>query len=149
MDIIAKLALDEAARQEIGSSHVIISKLMHAFLRPDDDVNSSENNGPPLRMAAGEALANLTIRSADNCWAILLAEAEPEHNLIESLKNMLDNECYICVAANLLHNLCANSGDMLVELGNHHLESSVRKVNLSIPTYIKEKSSFFLPLGYH
>jgi hypothetical protein len=134
MDIIAKLALDEAARQEIGSSQAIIGKLMRAFLRPDDDANSSENNGLPLRMAAGEALANFTIMSTDNCWAIFLAEVEAEHNLVVNLVDMLDNEYYICVAANLLHNLCANSGDKLVELGKQHLESVVRKVSLSIHT---------------
>jgi hypothetical protein len=134
MDILAKLALDEAARQEIGSSQAIIGKLMRAFLRPDDDANSSENNGLPLRMVAGEALANFTIMSTDNCWAIFLAEVEAEHNLVVNLVDMLDNEYYICVAANLLHNLCANSGDKLVELGKQHLESAVRKVSLSIPT---------------
>jgi hypothetical protein len=130
MDIIAKLALDEAARQEIGSSQAIIGKLMRAFLRPDNNVNSSENNCSPLRIAAGEALANLTIMSTDNCWAILFVEVEPGHNLIENLINMLDNEYYMCVAANLLHNLCANSGDKLVELGNQHLEFATRKVSL-------------------
>ncbi|CAL5008585.1 unnamed protein product [Urochloa decumbens] len=126
IDIIAKLALDEAARQDIGCTQSIIHKLIHAFLRPDD-VNSSSNNDSSLQMTAGEALVNLTIMSTDNCWAILTVE--PGHNLIENLTSMLENECYRCVAANLLHNLCANSRDKLVDLGaNVHLESALTKV---------------------
>ncbi|CAL5008586.1 unnamed protein product [Urochloa decumbens] len=126
IDIIAKLALDEAARQDIGNTQSIIHKLMHAFVKPDD-VNSSSNNDNSLQMTAGEALVNLTIMSTDNCWAILTVE--PGHNLIENLTSMLENECYRCVAANLLHNLCANSRDKLVDLGaNVHLKSALTKV---------------------
>ncbi|CAL5009984.1 unnamed protein product [Urochloa decumbens] len=125
IDIIAKLALDEAPRQDIGSTQSIIRKLMHAFFRPDD-VNSSSNNDNSLQMTAGEALVNLTIMSTDNCWAILTVQ--PGHNLIENLSSMLENE-YGCIAANLLHNLCANSRDKLIDLGaNVHLESALRKV---------------------
>jgi len=129
MRIVATLAVDEAARKEIGSNQSIIPNLMHEFeLEPSmyDDRSS-------LRMAAGEALANLTINSADNCWAILLAD--PEHNLLTELIDMLDDEYYICVAANLLHNLCANSRDMLIDLGaNVNLESALSKVSVCINT---------------
>ncbi|CAO2199940.1 unnamed protein product [Urochloa humidicola] len=121
MDIIAALALDhEAARQEIGSTQSIISKLICAFVR-QDDVNTREDNDHSLRMAAGKALANLTINSTDNCWAILLAEQG--HNLIKKLIEMLDDEFYVCVAANLVYNLCANSRDKLMDI---HLSGSVR-----------------------
>ena len=136
IDIIAKLALDEAARQEIGSTRSILRKLMHGFLTPDDVTYLSRNNDPSsLQMTAGEALANLTIMSVDNCWAILWAEPGRRHSLIEMITSMLGNECYICVAATLLHNLCANSRDMLIDLGaNVHLESALTKVRLSITT---------------
>ncbi|KAF8669955.1 hypothetical protein HU200_051138 [Digitaria exilis] len=113
VDIIAALALDESARQDIGSTQSIIPKLMCTFLR-QDGVNPSENNDHSLRRAAGEALANLTIKSTDNCWAILLAEQG--HNLIKKVIHMLDDEDCICVAANLLHNLCANSRDKLMDI---------------------------------
>ena len=136
IDIIAKLALDEAARQEIGSTRSILRKLMHGFLTPDDVTYLSRNNDPSsLQMTAGEALANLTIMSVDNCWAILWAEPGRRHSLIEMITSMLGNERYICVAATLLHNLCANSRDMLIDLGaNVHLESALTKVRLSITT---------------
>ncbi|KAG2581488.1 hypothetical protein PVAP13_6KG036900 [Panicum virgatum] len=136
IDIIAKLALDEAARQEIGSTRSILRKLMHGFLTPDDVTYLSRNNDPSsLQMTAGEALANLTIMSVDNCWAILWAEPGRRHSLIEMITSMLGNERYICVAATLLHNLCANSRDMLIDLGaNVHLESALTKVMQIIRT---------------
>ncbi|CAO2189842.1 unnamed protein product [Urochloa humidicola] len=121
--IIATLAVDEAARQEIGSSRSIIPKLMYNWLQGYATRNYRYLSE---KMAAGEALANLTINSTDNCCAILLAD--PEHHLFMKLIDMLDNEDYICVAANLLHNLCANCRDMLVYLGvNMHLEFAISK----------------------
>lgn len=84
---------------------------------------------------AGEALANLTIKSTDNCWAILLAEQG--HNLIKKLIDMLDDKHYISVAANLLHNLCANSRDKLMDIdlgASVQLESALPKVSPSITT---------------
>ncbi|WVZ69660.1 hypothetical protein U9M48_018415 [Paspalum notatum var. saurae] len=65
MDIIAKLALAEDARQEIGSNRVITGKLMHAFLGRYGPTNMHYSR--PLRLVAGEALANLAIESAANC----------------------------------------------------------------------------------
>nr|CAB3482126.1 unnamed protein product [Digitaria exilis] len=135
VDIIAALALDEAARQDIGSTQSIIPKLMCTFLR-QDDVNPIENNDHSLQRAAGEALANLTIKSTENCWAILLAEQG--HNLIKKLIDMLDDENCICVAANLLHNLCANSRDKLtdIDLGaSAQLEYALPKASLSDTTF--------------
>ncbi|CAO2164434.1 unnamed protein product [Urochloa humidicola] len=123
MNIIAVLALDKASREEIGSTQCIIPKLMHAFLMPDD-AKPGENNAPSLRMAAVEALANLTIMSTDNCWAVLLAD--PKHNLIKNLINMLEDKH----AANLLHNLCVNLGDKLIEHGSsdEDMKSALVKV---------------------
>ncbi|CAL4996680.1 unnamed protein product [Urochloa decumbens] len=120
MDIIAVLALNKDARQEIGSIQSIFPKLIRAFLMPEDY---------SLRMAAGKALANLTIMSTDNCWAILLAD--PEHEFIKNLVSMLEDKYCVHVAADLLHNLCANSREKLMEKkfgANVHLESSLQKV---------------------
>ena len=131
VDIIAALALGEAARQEIGSTQSIIRGLMHAFVRPDDVNNPS--NDRSLRKAAGKALANLTMKSTDNCWAILLEKQG--HNLIKKLIDMLDDEYYICAVANLLHNLCANSRDKLMEIDlgeSVQLKSALTKVRVSL-----------------
>ncbi|TVU35912.1 hypothetical protein EJB05_17819, partial [Eragrostis curvula] len=124
MDIIAKLALDEDARQEIGSTQVIIGKLRHSFLGRD------EPNDQSLRMAAGEALSNLTMESTANCSAFL---EEQGYELIKSLKGMLcEDECriYIYLAASLLQNLCAHSRDKLMRHpgASEHLRSTLPAV---------------------
>ncbi|KAF8656621.1 hypothetical protein HU200_060586 [Digitaria exilis] len=125
MDIIAKLALEENARQEVGSKQVIICKLVHSFLG-QDEANDQES----LRMAAGEALVNLTIESPANCSAIL--EVLGCH-LIKDLKDMLceaEYRIYMCTAASLLQNLCAHSRDKLTSLpgAGEHLRSTLPAV---------------------
>ncbi|KAL6857044.1 hypothetical protein ACP4OV_018426 [Aristida adscensionis] len=133
MDVIAKLALNEDARQVIGSTQGIICRLMHAFLKPHD-LGPSEDNYHSLQLAAGEALANLSVMNKDNCWAIL---EEPGYdNLIKDLIDMLDNG-YAYVAGNLLYNLCADhSRDKLIGLASakQHLESAMQEVMNSIKT---------------
>ncbi|CAO2202561.1 unnamed protein product [Urochloa humidicola] len=107
-EILAKLAFDKDARKEIGSSMVTISKLTHAFIGKNGPTNACYDQS--LRMAAGEALANLTIESSANCLAIL---EEPGYELIKDLKNMLCTYEYRFVAASLLQNVCAHSTDKL------------------------------------
>ncbi|CAO2204035.1 unnamed protein product [Urochloa humidicola] len=107
MDIIAKLAWDEEARQEIGGSQVIIGKLVHAFLGRE---HTNMYHDQPVRMVAGEALANLAIGSTVNCRAIL---KEQRYDIIKELKNMLYNIDYQYIAASLLQNLCAHCIDEL------------------------------------
>lgn len=120
MDIIAKLAWDHEARKEIGSTQVIIGKLMEAFL---------EKGYPQqLRMAAGEALANLTIQIPANCWAIL---KEPRYDIIKDLQDMLSDTNYRLVAANLLQNLCAHcTQDLLGPSSRDHLSSALKTVSV-------------------
>ncbi|CAO2173423.1 unnamed protein product [Urochloa humidicola] len=75
-------------------------------------------------MAAGEALANLTIESPANCLAIL---EEPGYELIKDLKNMLFEDEYRYVAASLLQNVCAHSTDKLRhnQDAGDHLSSAI------------------------
>ncbi|CAL5005247.1 unnamed protein product [Urochloa decumbens] len=110
-EILAKLAFDKDARKEIGSSKVTISKLMLAFIGKDGSTNAYYDQS--LRMAAGEALANLTIESTANCLAIL---EEPGFELIKDLKKMFCEDEYRYVVASLLQNVCAHSTDKL----RHH-----------------------------
>ncbi|TVU35939.1 hypothetical protein EJB05_17846, partial [Eragrostis curvula] len=121
MGIIAMLALDEDARREIGSTQVIIGKLIHTFLGSNDQ---------SLRIAAGEALTNLTMDNTANCSAIL---EEPGYELVKDLKDMLckdEYRIYIYVAARLLQNLCAHSRDKLMSHtgASEHLRSALPAV---------------------
>ncbi|CAL5013567.1 unnamed protein product [Urochloa decumbens] len=122
-EILAKLAFDKDARKEIGSSKVTISKLMLAFIGKDGSTNAYYDQS--LRMAAGEALANLTIESPANCLAIL---EEPGFELIKDLKNMLCEDEYRYVAASLLQNVCAHSTDKL-----HHHQGAGDHLSSAIP----------------
>ncbi|CAL5013569.1 unnamed protein product [Urochloa decumbens] len=128
-EILAKLAFDKDARKEIGSSKVTISELMHAFIGKDGSTNAYYDQS--LRMAAGEALANLTIESPANCLAIL---EETGYELIKDLKNMLCEDEYRYVAASLLQNVCAHSTDKLRhhQGAGNHLSSAIPMVMKNI-----------------
>lgn len=135
MGVLKWLALhDEATAKENGSTHAVIPKLKAVFLNTGDD-------GRSLRQAAGEVLANLTITTSDNCRTIL--EGPGRHDLIKNLIGMLqdDDNNYVSVAANLLHNLYVNSGDMLIDLdldldAKEGLKSALRMVSLSVICFI-------------
>jgi len=107
MDIIAIMAWDEIARQELGSVQVIIHKLVHVFIVGQDE-DGSTNHDQSVRVAAGEALTNLAMECPANCLAIL-QERRPGYKLVKDLKDMLGNDQYRCAAASLLQNLCACS----------------------------------------
>ncbi|KAL6842776.1 hypothetical protein ACP4OV_027620 [Aristida adscensionis] len=127
MHIIAKLALDEDTRQEIGSIQLIISKLMHAFVGKDGE---NRYYGLSLRMAAGDALANFTMENTANCLAIL---KEPAYQLVKDLKELLRSDEYRCVVGSLLQNFCAHSRDELCHLGTRgHLSFALQVVMKNI-----------------
>jgi hypothetical protein len=48
MDIIAKLALDDIARKEIGRTKVITGNLMHAFLARCGPANINDDQSLPM-----------------------------------------------------------------------------------------------------
>lgn len=132
IEILTKLALNEDARKEIGSSKVTISKLMHVFVGKEEHTNTYRYD-QSLRMAAGEALANLTIVSPANCLAIL---EEPGHELIKDLSNMLCEDEYRYLAASLLQNICAHTKDKLHHKGaGEHLSSAFPMVSTSLYCY--------------
>ncbi|CAD6264752.1 unnamed protein product [Miscanthus lutarioriparius] len=116
IDILTKLALDEDARKEIGCCKMIVWKLMHVFIGKDGSTNAY--NDQSLRMAAGEALANLTTESPANCLVILEVTG---YEIIKDLKNMLCEDEYIYVPASLLQNICAHAKDKLLhqDVSNH------------------------------
>lgn len=126
IEIIAMFAFDEDARQEIGQTKVIVSKLVHLFLGRDGTTNVYYDQ--QLRIAAGEVLANLAMGSATNCSSIL---EEPGYELVKDLKNMISGEEYRYVATSILQNLCEHSRDELRHPGaREHLSSTLPEVNL-------------------
>lgn len=78
---------------------MIISKLMHAFL--SRAAPSSTNSDQLLQKVSGQALAMLTIESADNCSAIL----KESGYVIRELASMICEDGCRYVAASLLQNL--------------------------------------------
>ncbi|CAO2165565.1 unnamed protein product [Urochloa humidicola] len=143
MDIIAKLSLIEGARKEIGSNKVIIGKLMHAFLGRYGPTNMHYRH--QLRLAAGEALANLAIENPANCLVIL---EEPGYKLINDLKDMLWHDEYRYVAATLLQNLCAHSRDKMCSIGaNEHLSYALPVVMEKIMAVEKKQMETLIGLA--
>nr|CAB3483510.1 unnamed protein product [Digitaria exilis] len=127
IEILTKLAFDEDTRKEIGSSKVTICKLMHAFIGKDGPTNNVCYD-QSLRMAAGEALENLTVESPANCLAIL---EEMGYELIKDLKDMLCEVEYRYVAASILQNFCAHSMDKL----RHH-QGARDHLSSALPMYM-------------
>ncbi|WVZ66399.1 hypothetical protein U9M48_015619 [Paspalum notatum var. saurae] len=112
IDIIAIFALDEDAKNEIGSAKVMIGKLMNVFLGQDGATNMQYDQ--QLRAAAREALANLCMESIANCLAVL---EEPGYELVKDLGDMISDDEYSYVVTHLLHNLYAHSSDEMLHLG--------------------------------
>ena len=121
MGIIAKLAVDMEARQDIGSFQVFITKLVNAFLGRDQPSS--------MRKVAGEALSMLSMGNSRNFSAILEAIGP---NFID-LKDMLMYEEYTYVTASLLQNVCALSQEKLSQLeSSKHLSSLLPVVSLYV-----------------
>ncbi|TVU03226.1 hypothetical protein EJB05_51257, partial [Eragrostis curvula] len=118
MVIIANLAIDEEIRKEIGSFHMVIPKLMHAFLGRHGSSNTTDDH--MLRMVAGEALSKLSIEKPSYCSAML---EEATYDLIGNLQKMLGEDKYRYVAASLLWSLSVHSND---KMGDQHLLPALR-----------------------
>ncbi|XP_039820283.1 uncharacterized protein LOC120682434 [Panicum virgatum] len=116
--IIRNLSIDRNARQAIGCSKLIISRLMHAFLAPDDDML--------VRKVAGQALAMLAMDSSgNNCVAML---RETGYALVKELTCMIYDDRYRCIAASLLRSLCLHARHELKATDLKELSSSLREL---------------------
>ncbi|WVZ66415.1 hypothetical protein U9M48_015634 [Paspalum notatum var. saurae] len=130
IDIIAIFALDEDAKNEIGSAKVMIGRLMHVFLGQDGATNMHYDQ--QLRATAGEALGNLSMESIANCLVVL---GEPGYELVKDLGDMISDDEYNYVVTRLLHNLCAHSSNEMLHLGaGEHLSSVLPVVMEKIMT---------------
>jgi hypothetical protein len=114
--IIRNLAIDASMRLAIGRVQRIITRLMHAFLTPDQPSSSTSasvsRSRETLRKVAGQALAMLAIGNVNNCLAML---RQTGYSFIEELINMIHFERYRCVAASLLRSVCMHARPELKE----------------------------------
>jgi hypothetical protein len=114
--IIRNLAIDASMRLAIGRVQRIITRLMHAFLTPDQPSSSTSasvsRSREALRKVAGQALAMLAIGNVNNCLAML---RQTGYSFIEELINMIHFERYRCVAASLLRSVCMHARPELKE----------------------------------
>jgi hypothetical protein len=112
IEILANLAIDMDASQDILSFQVFITKLVNAFLGRDQQLT--------VWNVAGEALSLLAIGNPSNLSAILEAIGP---NFIYLRDTLLHDE-YTYVTASLLQNVCDQSIDKLWQAGiSEHLSS--------------------------
>ncbi|XP_048550649.1 uncharacterized protein LOC125530297 [Triticum urartu] len=119
--ILRNIAVDEKTRQEIGRFRTIITKLMQAFLYSEGTISTNDDH--LSRKVAGQALAMLTIQSAQNCLVIL-----KEPWFMKELKILIHDKRYIYVAASLLRNLCLHAKSELRESDLKELSHTLREV---------------------
>ncbi|KAG1331781.1 hypothetical protein COCNU_02G017490 [Cocos nucifera] len=100
IEILTGLAMDETAREKIGSSGGIIKLLLSFFFNPGLTVDWRE-----LSVEAGEALALLALENEQNCNRIL-----KDCEVLSWLIGELENPVLRINASRILHNLCAYSG---------------------------------------
>jgi len=114
--VIRNLAIDASMRLAIGRVQKIITRLMHAFLTPDEPSSSTgasvSHSREALRKVAGQALAMLAIGNVGNCLAML---RQTGYSFIEELTTMVHVERYRCVAASLLRSVCMHARPELKE----------------------------------
>lgn len=99
IEILTSLALDEDAKEKIGSTGGIIKELLCIFFK-----QGLPENQDTVRVVAGEALAMLTLESEKNCKRILTLAA------LEKLIEALNEPVLRVNSARILRNLCAYSG---------------------------------------
>ena len=71
IEILTSLAMDEQARELIGSTGGVVSVLVAMFFPPVAMTECQEANA--IRVEAGEALAILALESKENCSTIIMA----------------------------------------------------------------------------
>ncbi|KQK23688.1 hypothetical protein BRADI_1g75400v3, partial [Brachypodium distachyon] len=111
VEILTSLAMEEEAREIIGSTGGVVNVLVAMFL-PSEFSNGADGargclQVDAVRVEAGEALAMLALESKRNCGAIIMAMGGGVGRLVEALNDPVA----IVGAARILRNLCSYSGD--------------------------------------
>lgn len=119
IEILTSLAMDETAREKIGSTGGILKLLLSIFFKPGFTENEKF-----VSEEAGDALAILALESKSNCERIL-----KDNKVLERLITALNDPVLQMNASRVLRNLCAYSG---IECAG-----SLRGVTAAIPTVLK------------
>ncbi|XP_066387474.1 uncharacterized protein [Miscanthus floridulus] len=106
IEILTNLAMDEEAREMIGTTGGVISTLVAMFL-PEKQEAAPDRHKDAVRVEAGEALAMLALGSRRNCGAIIMAFGRGVERLVEALSDPI----VVISAARILRNLCTYAGD--------------------------------------
>lgn len=119
IEILQSLAMDENAKEKIGSTGGIIKLLLFIFFRPgfteDENLVSKE---------AGEALAMLALESKRNCERILKVQ-----EVLDRLISVLNDPVLQVNAARILRNLCAYTAT--------ECSDRLRGVTAAMPTVLR------------
>ncbi|KAJ0979650.1 hypothetical protein J5N97_015124 [Dioscorea zingiberensis] len=99
IEIITSLAMNQDAREKIGSTGGVIRQLLSILFKPR--LTEDQNK---VSIEAGEALALLTFDSVQNCNRVLKEE------VIERLVDSLTDPVLQINSSRILKNLCAYSG---------------------------------------
>ncbi|KAL5984566.1 hypothetical protein ACLOJK_018671 [Asimina triloba] len=100
IEVLTSLALDGEPKERIGSTGGVLRELTRIFFH--EGLQQDENS---VRVAAGEAMAMLTLESELNCKRILKLGA------VEKLVGALNSPVLRVNSARILRNLCAYSGE--------------------------------------
>ncbi|XP_040995437.1 uncharacterized protein LOC121241638 [Juglans microcarpa x Juglans regia] len=118
IDILTSLALEEDATERIGGTGGVLKELLNIFFKPGMPENRNH-----VKIAAGEALAMLSLESKSNCYRILKMHA------LVRLVGALEVPLLRINAARVLRNLCSYSG---VDCFNH-----LKGVTAAAPTVLR------------
>ncbi|KAJ8505859.1 hypothetical protein OPV22_006745 [Ensete ventricosum] len=119
IEVLKNLAMDDNAKEKIGSTGGITKLLLSIFLRPGftEEQNSLSNE-------AGVTLAVLTLQSLNNCDRVL-----KEKEVLEQLMGVLTEPVLQINASRILRNLCAYTRDECAD--------RVGRVTAAMPTVLK------------
>ncbi|XP_050217952.1 uncharacterized protein LOC126668809 [Mercurialis annua] len=118
IEILTNLALEADATERIGGTGGILNELFNIFF-----CHGAAGSSNPVRTAAGETLAMLTLESKSNCHRILKLK------VIQKLVQSLEDTLLRVNAARILRNLCAYSG--------HDCFNRLKEVTTSVPTVLR------------
>ncbi|KAJ4956054.1 hypothetical protein NE237_012837 [Protea cynaroides] len=131
IQILINLTSDVEATERMGSTGGIIKELFQIFFQERNPENQNqirvvaeERMANDVRVAAGEAIAKLALKSDKNCNRIL------NENVVEKLVRALKNSVLRKNSARILRNLCTYSGQECHE--------KLKGVSAAAPTVLRE-----------